>query len=63
MEDLLINPTKHPWGESAVPTFKEQETEAGATKPFDYGVMTELVGGRAGPGIGELEFNHWILSL
>lgn len=58
MEELLINPTKHHCGESAVPTFKEQETEAGAMKPFDYGVMTEPVGGGAGPGIGELELNH-----
>lgn len=57
MEDLLINSTKHPCGEGAMPTFKEQETEAGAMKPFDYGVVTELVGGGAGPGIGELEFN------
>lgn len=41
-----------------MPTFKEQETEAGAMTPFDYGVMTERVGGGAGPGIGGLELNH-----
>lgn len=32
-------------------------------KPFDHGVKIELVGGGAVPGTGELEFNHWILSL